>query len=474
MSATLVFNGINGTDGQYLLPPLSAEAISAAAQGERLDEAHSNELKWWYRHVTEPTFATKEGVDPKDLAASGWGVIFAANADPGIKEALQPLLDHRRQQAARLEPLRYREYSGGDGYRPGESKQEFLARHGAGPGPVEPDKVPYYLMIVGSPEEISFRFQYLLDVQYAVGRLHFETLDEYASYARSVIEAETKPFRRSPGAVFFGVQNPDDRATALSAAHLVAPLSKTMAQDQPGWTVRTLLEKQATKAQLARLLGGDETPALLFTASHGMGFQVGDTRQLSHQGALLCQDWPGPIAWQQAVPTDFYFAADDVEADAKLLGLIAFQFACYGAGTPQLDDFAHQALGTQTAIAPHSFLAHLPQRLLGHAKGGALAVVGHVERAWGCSFVWNRAGEQVTVFESMLKRLMEGHPVGSALEPFNQRYAELSTVLSSELEEIKWGKRADDLELSGMWTANNDARSYIVVGDPAVRLSVGA
>ena len=485
----LFFNGINGSTGDYLLPPMTPEQVARIAMGEEFDPDQLQDIELKKRQKEEPDFAPIEGVDPKDLAQTGWGVIFpAGETSKEIREALKELLDHRKKQATQKHEHYYKEYIGPKGYRPGESKKNFLARQGVGPGPADPDKMPYYLLIVGDPVTIPYAFQSQLSVQYAVGRIHFDTLQEYAQYAHSVVEAETGNLSLSPSAAFFGVCNPGDAATNLSTEHLIQPLSEWVVKEHPNWDVKTILKEEATKARLGQLLGGSETPSLLFTASHGMGFDKGDARQLLHQGALLCQDWPGPgRPGAKPIREDFYFSGDDIGEQARLLGMIAFFFACYGAGCPQYDEFDGHKKASRPEIAPRSFLARLPQKLLSHPKGGALAVVGHIDRAWGCSFSWSDIKgstrdaiqtaierRQIAVFQSSVKRLLEGHPVGSALEYFDERYAEISSDLNIELEEIKFGAEPNHASLAGMWTANNDARNYAIIGDPAVRLVVSS
>jgi hypothetical protein len=468
----LTFNGINASTGEYDIAPLPVEAVARLASGQTISPQELADLRQRRSRDTQVRFAVKEGVDPKNLDETGWGAIFAFGADPAIYEALSPLLQLRKKQASAKNERLYREYLGPDAYRPGESKLDFLARHGAGPGPVDPTAVPYYLMIVGDPDTIPFRFQYQLDVQYGVGRIHFDTVAEYAAYARSVVEAETGKLALPKRAAFFGVANNGDAATNLSLAELATPLAAWAANPaqsgEAGWKIDSYFGEAATKARLASLLRED-APALLFTASHGMCFGNGDVRQVAQQGALLCQDWPGP-SYRGAVPEGFYYSGEDVDSDASVFGTITMHFACFGAGTPLKSDYT--ASGAPEAIAPKSFLGRLPQRLLAHPRGGALASIGHVERAWGCSFHWDRAGSQTEVFKSTLKRLMEGHPVGSAVEFFNGRYAELSTDLSTQLEDAKFGGKPDPYLLAGLWTANNDARGYSVVGDPAVRLNL--
>ncbi|WP_322510773.1 hypothetical protein [Chloroflexus sp.] len=473
----LYFNGVNASRGVYAHEPLAVADLARLILGERpspdqIDPDPEQRAALRERHLADASgaFRVKEGVDPADVAQAGWGVIFPATIDAApLREALSELLHWRQQQAG----PRYRECVGPQGYRPGESKAAFLRRQGAATsGPVDPDRFPYYLLLVGSPEEIPFRFQYQLDVQYAVGRIHFDTLEEYAAYARSVVQAERFGVTVPRRVVFAGVQNPDDAATSRSLHGLVQPLAAELANhSQRGdWSFELVAGAEATKDRLARLLHA-EPPALLFTASHGVEFEAVDPRQLPHQGAILCADWPGPQAWRnRAIPPQFYLAGDDIASDASLRGAFIFQFACFGAGCPREDDFPHLR-GIRSAIAPHAFVAGLPRRLLSLPRGGALAFIGHVERAWTFSFSDARGGKQIETFSSALRRLLfAGAPVGYALEFFNERYAELATVLTEDVENARWGQAPDPVELATRWTEHNDARSYIIVGDPAARL----
>jgi len=121
MSSTedLYFNGINGATGDYLVPPMKPGDISKIARGERLDEKHFNELKWRHEQATGAFFGAKEGVDAKRLEEACWGVIFAHNANPGVREALAELLEHRKKQASQRNEQYYQEYVGLRAYRPG-------------------------------------------------------------------------------------------------------------------------------------------------------------------------------------------------------------------------------------------------------------------------------------------------------------------------------------------------------------------
>lgn len=446
MSERWIFNGVDATTGDYLVPPRTPAEVLALLRA---------------RPVRPLARGMVPGFDPRDLAESGWGVVFPSGLDPAVREALRPLLDHRRAQAAAVRENRYRELE----LRPGEDLDAFLGRHGRGPGPVHPDRLPYYLLLVGDPAEIPFGLQTGLDVQHAVGRLCFDSPEEYESYALHLVGQEG---RRDPLFDLFAPRNPDDLATGLSADHLITPLAERLEGAVPGWRMRLTLGEQATKQTLAEILEGRQgRPALLFTASHGLGFPCGHAEQRERQGALLCQDWPGPNAWKGPIPPEHGFAAADLDGRSDVAGLVAFFFACHGAGTPERDDFAHRNDWEPRRIAPRDFVARLPQRLLAR---GALAVIGHLERAWALSFLW-RDSAQVDVFESTLKLLLDGWPVGAAMEYLNQRYAELATHLAAALHRAFAGEPVDARDVSRLWTAHNDARGYVVVGDPAVALT---
>ena len=97
-------------------------------------------------------------------------------------------------------------------------------------------------------------------------------------------------------------------------------------------------------------------------------------------------------------------------------------------------------------------------------------MIGHVERAYPSSFVWKQAGAQVEAFRSAVTRLLYHYPVGHAMDYFNGRYAGLSALIHKQIEDARFGVAPEPADVAGLWTACNDARGYVVLGDPAVRI----
>ncbi len=463
-------NGVNGLTGEYLLAPLAPADVAIRAKEPGEDTDITKRLKQVHADQTEASFRLPFNIHPEDVGAAGWAIVFGANEDDAVKAALEPLIEHRRAQVgdARTKVL---------DHQPGERWPEWLDRHGTAPGNVDPDKIPYYVLLVGRPERIPFSFQYLLGVEYAVGRLDFGDADGYRRYVAGLIDYERSAAPpRDAVATFFGTRHPFDGATQLSADSLVKPLADSFrpggrfASAVTGYRIEHVLGEPATKGALREILAGagpSGRPALLFSATHGLGgWPAGHADQTARHGALLCQDWPGV----GRISAEHYFAGVDVPADAGVHGLVAFLFACFGAGTPEVDAFAHVPGQPPPVLAAEPFVAALPKELLSHPEGGALAVIGHVDQAWGYSFV---SGEeaQLLPFQNATGRILLGQPIAHAMKDFNEKYAALSAGLSDVLERIGFGGRVvPDAELARLWTERNDAQNYIVLGDPAAAL----
>jgi hypothetical protein len=457
--------------------PLCELDTSTAARIVKGQSDTKNEQLWATAKLsdaTQPRLGTIGDVEPNNLAEAGWGIIFHAGVDQKVKQALKPLITQRQKQAGDL----CRVFENADGYQPEESCSEWLARHRVPMMPVDPKMgVPFYLMIVGSPEDIPFGFQYLLDIYWAVGRLYFDAPADYRRYAESVVAYEQeRVFQQSRNAAIFATCHGFDRATQMFANHVAVPLAQGDGQHNPlgkrhKFRLQSFIGDSATKETLTRLLQGRSEagpPALLFTGSHGMGFQPDDPRLPESQGALVCQDWAG---WGK-IRSEEWFEASDLPADAKVHGLIHFFFACYSAGCPQVDDFVKKTNAKPGEIAPRALVAKLPQRILAHPNGGALAALGHVDRAWSYSFYSEKAGPQIQGFRDVMDRLLRGDRLGQATDQFDVRRAALSTELTEVLRDLEHGKQILDQDIVNLWIARNDARNYVVLGDPAVRLRV--
>lgn len=407
-------------------------------------------------------------VDSHKLSQARWGMVCHPDDVEMLRFQLAPLLEKRkRDQKKKVDFFVV-------GEKETETASMFLGDKDHAEGVVDPEKLPYYLLIASHPDKIPFDFQYQLGVDRAVGRIAFDSPDDYGRYARAVVEAEEGGAVAAPRATVFSVENEDDDIAPALAKYLSLPLADRL-KGFPGWKAKLFRADQATKESLQRLLAAETEapPGLLLVSSHGASvskaLKDGLVQQLL-QGALICQ--------QQDGDGDRLFSAFDVPEGAKLTGQIAFLFACYGGGTPILDNFPTYRMAKgeserpdpRRSLTDRAFVAKLPQKLLSH---GTLATVAHIDRGWLLSFVWtvgNRAISSTASLEDTLLRLLMGERLGHAFRPLQRRAASISFRLNQVLEHVRDGLAVDPTYLGQLWLTASDARNLVILGDPAVYL----
>jgi hypothetical protein len=412
--------------------------------------------------------------DPRNPCEAGWTFLVNGN-DPhlaNLVEIIRPLARHRGM----VDPSVPLIYHGEREEAWGHWLQTYYA-----PPKVTP---PHYILILGGPGQVPFHFQSLLGSIAAVGRVDFERLEDVQTYIDKVIRLEQAdepvPERR---AIFLATEYPppegyEHDATYFSRRYLAEPLA-SYTRNECGFAIDTLMGDAATKRTLLEKLGSTR-PALVYTASHGLGapHESLDTQRRIN-GAICCHRTGGmPLQ-------EWLLAADDIPYDRPFLeGAVFFEFACFGYGTPAQSDFAHW-LGDARLNAGTDFVAALPKRLLAHPRG-PVAFIGHVDTAWVYGFFdseqvvgagcWtNRAAPFVGAIGALLRDLQ---PTGQALTSVHEQYNIQNALITSDFDLRQRGRLEQTLgvraRLAGAFILRGDAQNYMVFGDPACRIRVPA
>lgn len=310
--------------------------------------------------------------------------------------------------------------------------------------------MPYYLLLVGSPERILWDVQTFLNGEYAVGRLWFDDPDDCKAYIDRLIAYEQNQVAPEPGELLLiGTEHPGDPATKLGSEQLVQPLRAWLRHAVPGLPEPLTLQGDGSmpdvngpglRAKLKECVRNRVTahpPRVLFTVTHGCPAQALPTTPTL--GGLVCQDapFPDPPAPQRC------FSDSDAAKLPDLTGMVWFAFACYSAGD-------------QRRVAP------LPQKLLARGVGGW---IGHVEPALDYSILGAaRRRPQIGLYGGVLQALLRGTRIGHATDDLDRRAALYAAAVYGRA----WTTAQQPMNLV---LARDDCRNWVLLGDPAARLA---
>lgn len=444
----------------------------APARGELSDSS----LNWAGRrdvpHVPKQFLAApKVDMDNWADAQVGWGVV-APDRDLDAKDKAtgrdlpEPI---RRLLAARGNAPIFR-------YRP-ELREGRLRRYGNDGVASDPslrgtrglglNAVPRYLLIVGSPAEIPWNFQYRLQTDAFVGRLDLDD-SGLSRYVDALIGGWAGAKRSVKHPLVWAVDRGQGDITHLMRMTISEKFRAAFAADEEFEGADCFRsDDKATHAELLKALSNRQ-PAFVLTSSHGATFPLDDALAMRRQIGLLVDNENAVLNFASAV-------------DAwKPTGAIWYAHACCSAGSDAKSKFeglvgSESSLGrTLSAIAKTgACTAPLPAALLGGANPLG-AFIGHVEPTFDWTLRDPATGQVVTdhIMGALYRELHKAKrpTVGRALSYYFGAVAGLMQDYADAMDEVDAHgidalKRARRAKLFAM-----DRLAMVLLGDPTVRL----
>lgn len=414
----------------------------------------------------------------------GWGVVLperegfsAADLAAGVDAPapIRKLIAERGKQVTWKIPIfRYR------GSAPSAERFSFLRNLaaasdllavGSGFG-TDANKLPKYLLLVGSPSEIPWQLQYILSTQRGIGRLDLADENGLGRYVDALLSEWNGAAANPKRAVVWSVEHDTSDITALMRRLVAKKIHEQLVADNDiGEIGARFLDgktntEQATRGALTAALAGDR-PALVVTTSHGRTGPLEDPVAMkAHLGLLVDQDF------KDLDPTELLAAW---QPD----GAIWYSHACCSAGASERSSFAglfekgSAAEVLLTAIAKLGDVsAPLPRSLLA-AEKPLRAFVGHVEP----TFDWTlRNPENAQPLTDALQRsiypgLFLGEPVGLAFNRWQQQAGGFNRLAQELRDRFNSG---EELEKNDLFPrlAWRDVESTVILGDPTAVLPV--
>lgn len=420
------------------------------------------------------------GDEPDDVLPPVWALIAPEGpAGDRLIDLIRPLVKLREEAQGRPAPV-FRVPPGSAAMSAADALRWRSRIYDSG-ADLGLDRAAFQL-VLGDLDQVPLAIQQQQARDAAVGRLAFTDEAGYAAYADKVIAAEKAA--RAPGRLVLHTAHDGSRALELAYAGLAQPgealvraevanghlpIASVTAYGRPSFPGRAeLLDHAAAPG-----------PGVLLTLSHGLGPPLGGwaspAAQRARQGALALGSGP-PLA------------GADVAAGRFMPAGLWLMFACFGAGTPTSSAYAFWMNRLATSGRPQPdlrgalalaqpFIADLPQRALANPEG-PLGFIGHVDLAWTYSFsddddpLRARPGR----FMRVLAAALGGQPIGAAFAELSRFVAETDAALAGAYadEAASPGDTAGAPRRARLWMTRQDLAGFILLGDPAARLPVGA